>query len=61
MINTLAELITAIQQSIEEVFDKPKVNPPNCIEDDLAELEPSLEELNGKKENIGSIDHRRVD
>jgi hypothetical protein len=46
MINTLAELITAIQQVVEEVFNEPelKVNPPNCLEDDLAELESLVEE-----------------
>lgn len=42
MSNLLGELIFSITQAIQEVFNKPelKVNPPNCLEDDLAELEP---------------------
>lgn len=40
MSNPITELILAIQQAVEEVFNEPEIEPPNCIEDDLAELEP---------------------
>jgi hypothetical protein len=40
MINVFGELVDAIVQAVQEVFNEVQVQPPNCIEDDLAELEP---------------------
>jgi hypothetical protein len=41
MSNIWQELILSIQQAVEEVFTEQEIQPPNCLEDDLAELEPS--------------------